>query len=122
MRRRAEETMRPGVEDRPTQRLRASALPVPLEAQQLEPPDEVGGEHHGRHPVGVRLKVAEGEAAEPGVLQPLDVVLDVGMCPHDDVEADRVTGLVGVEAPVTELKRGQEASLSTGVEAVRAAR
>jgi hypothetical protein len=43
------------------------ALPATLEAQQLEPPDEVGSEEHDRHPVRVRLEVAERETAQAGL-------------------------------------------------------
>ena len=54
---------------------------------------------HGHHPVGVGLEAGEREPAEPGVLQPLDVALDVGMGPHGGVEFDRVALLRRCRSP-----------------------
>lgn len=75
------------VQQSPAERLRSGAFQVAVEAQELEPSDEVGCEHYNRHPVGVRLERGEREAAQPGVLQPPDVVLDVCVLAHDEVES-----------------------------------
>ena len=71
---------------------------------------------HSHHPVGVGLEAGEGEAAEPGVLQALDVLLDVGVGPHGGVEGDGVAVLVGVEAPVAEVEGREQAALGSGVQ------
>ena len=88
----------------------------PVEAEQLEPAHQVGGQGHGHHPGGVGLEAGEGKPGEPRVLQSLDVLFDVGVGPHGGVEFDRVPVLVGVEAPVAEVEGGEEAALGSGVQ------
>ena len=50
---------------------------VPGEAEELEPAHEVSSETDGGEPGPVGVEVAEGEPAQPGVLEPADVVFDV---------------------------------------------
>jgi anti-sigma factor RsiW len=88
----------------------------PVEAEQLEPPHQVGSHGHGHHPVGVGLEVGKGHAAETGVLQPLDVLFDVGVGPHGGVQLVGGALGVGVEAPVAELETREQAALGPGVE------
>ena len=95
----------------PSEGLRASVAPPAVEAEQLEPPDEVGCHRHCQEPAAVRLEARKGHAAEPRILQALDVVLDVRVRAHQFVELDRVAVAVGEEAPVAELERGKEAAL-----------
>ena len=64
----------------------------------------------------------EREAQQPGVLQPRDVLLDMGVGAHEGVEGDGVARLVGVEAPVAELERGEQALLGARDGAARAGR
>ena len=112
-----ERTRRPGAE----KMLQRSAFgsgttPGPVETEQLEPSHQVGRERHQHHPGGVVLEAGERKAREPRVLQTADVLLDVGVGPHGDVEIPRIALLVGVEAPVAVLERGEEAALGTGVQ------
>ena len=67
-------------------------------------------------PVGVVFEAREGEPVETGVLQATDVLFDVGMGAHHDVELAGVSVLVGVEAPVAVLEGGEEAALGAGME------
>lgn len=60
------------------------------QAQQLEPAHQVAGEADDGQPGPVGVEVGEGEPAQSGVLQPTDVVLDVGMA---RMWASRTTGL-----------------------------
>ena len=85
------------MEDRPAELLWAGTGEVGVAAKELEPPDEVCGSGDDHQPVPVRLEVREGEAAQPGVLQPCDVLLHVGMRTDERVKSDRVACLVGVE-------------------------
>ena len=87
-----------------------------VETEPLEPAHQVGADGHGHHPVAVGLEAGEGESAKSGVLQTLDVLFDMGVGPHGDIEFDRRTLRVGVEAPVTELETWEQAALCSGVE------
>src|ERR1019366_9937211 len=104
------------VEQAPTQCLWAGKAPIAVTAQELEPSDEVRGEHHDGHPVGVRRKAREGEAAQPRVLQPGDVVLDMCMGAHYEIELSGLAPAVGVEAPVAVLEGRKQAALGAGVQ------
>ena len=68
----------------------------PVEAEQLEPADQVGGETDQGQPGLVGVEVAEGEPFQAGRFEPADVVLDMGVGSHVGVQGDRVAGLVGV--------------------------
>jgi len=105
-----------GVQDRPAQRLGSGVGPGAGEAQELEPAQQVGGEGEGHHPRRVGVEVREREPAQPGVLQPLDVLFDMRVGSHGGVEVAGVSGLVGVEAPVAELEGGEQAALGAGVQ------
>ena len=76
------------MEDLPAKGLGTSFFPRTVQAQQLEPPNEVSGEGNGHEPVGVRLDAGEEEPAESGPFESLDVTLD------------GITAAVGVETPV----------------------
>src|ERR1039457_6711870 len=103
------------VEQAPTQCLWAGKAPIAVTAQELEPPDEVSPEHHDGHPVGVGHKAREGEAAQPRVLQPADVVLDMGMGAHYEIQLSGLALAVCVKAPVAVLEGREQAALGTGV-------
>jgi hypothetical protein len=116
------------VKDLPAQGLRSRLSPAAIKTQKLKPPHEVPGHGDGHEPVGVGLKLREGKAGESGLLQSLDVVFDVSVGSHGEVELNGVTLTVGVEAPIAKLVTGKEAALGTGVQgfsshdAARAAR
>ena len=75
-----------------------------------------GGEADDLHPGAVGVEVTEREPLEPGVLQPLYVVLDVNVVTHVRVELDRVAGVVGVVTPVAVAQRREQRSLRALVE------
>ena len=53
---------------------------------------------------------------QPGVLEPADVVFDMGVGSHVGVEDHRVAGGVGVVTPVAEQKRREQAGLGAGMQ------
>ena len=62
------------------------------------------------------LEAGEGGPAEAGVLQTLDVPLDMGVSPHGGIRFDGRSFRIGVEAPVAEVETREEAALGAGVE------
>jgi hypothetical protein len=104
------------VKDLPAQDLGSRLAPFTVQAQQLEPTHEVSAESDTEEPVAIGLEAGEGETVEPGLLQALDVTLDVGVGAHRDVEVHWVTLNVAVEAPVAKLVAGEETALSPGVQ------
>ena len=104
------------VEDAPPECLGLRVAPDAWQAEELEPPHEVCGQDDDHEPGGVVLEAREGKAGEPRVLQAADVLFDMRVRPHGDVEISRVAVLVGVEAPVAVVERGEEAALGAGVE------
>ena len=104
------------VEEAPAKRLRSGLPPEPGETQELEPADEIGGHEDRGHPVAVGFDVGEGERQQSRVLEPGDVLLDMGVGSHDAVELDRVAVLVGVEPPVAVLEAREQAVLDAGVQ------
>ena len=100
----------------PAQGLGLGSGEGPGDTEQLEPAHHVGGVTDGGEPGPVGVEVAEGEPAQPGVLQAADVVFDVGVGAHGGIEGDRVAGLVGPVAPVAELGGGEQGVLGAGVE------
>jgi len=102
-------TSLPGAWNRPQRkRLRAGVDPGAVEAEQLEP--RPGPRPWPRSSSSWRcLEVGERHPAETGVLQPLDVLLDVGMAAHGGIQLHRGFPRIGVEAPVAELETRKQA-------------
>jgi hypothetical protein len=75
-----------------------------MQAQQLEPADEISGEAHQCHPGAVGVEVAEGEPLETGGFESADVVLDMR------VGAQVHVGVDGAAGPVGELAQNRNSS------------
>ena len=99
----------------PATRLRPGCRPVAVQADELEPPDEIGCQHDDGHPVGVGLEVREREATEPRSLPPADVVLHLRDLAHRKVEPGGRAVTVGVEARAALLGRGEQTALGIGM-------
>ena len=88
----------------------------PVEAVELEPAHEIGGERDDREASTVGVEIDEREPFQTRVFQTFDVVFDVGVRAHVDIEGDRVAGLVGVVTPVAELERWEQRCLRAGMQ------
>src|SRR5664280_3452030 len=60
------------------------------------------------------LEAGEGGPAEAGVLQTLDVPLDMGVSPHGGIRFDGRSFRIGVEAPVAESRPGKRLRWAPG--------
>jgi len=105
-----------GVPELPTQHFRFRDGERSVETAELEPADEVGRERDDREAGPVGVEINEREPFQPRVFQATDVVLDVRVGAHVRVKRDRITGLVRVVAPVTELERREQRRLRAGMQ------
>lgn len=103
-----------GVPQRPAQRLGFGNGEGAGAAELSEPAHQSVGETHDGQPGSVGVDVGEREPTGTGVLQPFDIVLDMGVGPHVGVQVDGVTGSVGVVALVAEHRRGEQGLLRPG--------
>lgn len=92
------------VPQRPAQAFRVGRGEFSVEAEQLEPADEIGREAHHGEPCPVGVDIGEREPQQARIFEAGDVVLDVGVGAHVGVEGDRVASLVGVVAPSSETR------------------
>jgi len=88
-----------GVPPAPADRLGLGLAQLVAQAEELEPPVQVGGEAHRGRPGRVGVDVAEGEVLPAPILEPADRVLRVGMGPHEPAPLHRITRAIGVGAP-----------------------
>ena len=105
-----------GVPEGPTQRFWFRDREGPVEAVELEPADEIGGERDDREAGPVGVEINEREPFQTRVFQTFDVVFDVGVGAYVHIESDRVAGLVGVVTPVAELERREQRRLRAGMQ------